>query len=119
MRRGDFGGWCNGNPLEECFASIPVIARRVREVQEELSLKYPDMNVDHVIMTSDERDEAWWGQVKAQGWYRLDHSNTSAQYGRWFVLLFSLFIPNLTRNCQVSCHHRRCCSIQGHGLRGY
>lgn len=85
MRHGDFGGWCNGTPLEECFAPIPVIARRVREIQEELSIKYPGMNVKHVIMTSDERDEAWWDLVKAQGWYRLDHSGTTAQYGRWFV----------------------------------
>jgi len=31
-------------------------------------------------------DEAWWDLVKAQGWYRLEHSNTAAEYGRWFVL---------------------------------
>jgi len=93
VRHGDFVGWCNGVPVEECFAPIPVIARRVREVQEELSIKHPGMNTKHVIMTSDERDEAWWDLVKAQGWYRLDHSNTAAQYGRWFVLslLFRLF----------------------------
>ena len=88
MRHGDFGNWCTGIPVEECFASIPVIARRVREVQEELSVKFPGMNVRHVVMTSDERDEAWWDLVKAQGWYRLDHSNTATQYGRWFVLPF-------------------------------
>lgn len=86
MRHGDFSNWCNDNPLEECFASIPVIARRVREVQEELSNKYSNLNVRHVVMTSDERDEEWWDLVKAQGWYRLDHSNTSAEYGKWFVV---------------------------------
>lgn len=86
MRHGDFGNWCEGVPVEECFASIPVIARRVREVQEELSIKHSGMSVRHVIMTSDERDEAWWDLVKAQGWYRVDHSNTAVQYGRWFVL---------------------------------
>jgi len=47
------------------------------------------MNAKHVIMTSDERDEAWWDLVKAQGWYRIDHSSTAEQYGRWFVLPFS------------------------------
>jgi len=88
MRHGDFGNWCTGIPVEECFASIPVIARRVREVQEELAVKFPGMNVRHVVMTSDERDEAWWDLVKAQGWYRVDHSNTATQYGRWFVLPF-------------------------------
>ena len=93
MRHGDFGNWCNGTPVEDCFASIPVIARRVREVQEELSIKYPGMNVKHVVMTSDERDEAWWDLVKAQGWYRLDHSSTATLYGRWFVLPF-LTLPS-------------------------
>ena len=50
------------------------------------------MNAKHVIMTSDERDEAWWDLVTAQGWYRLDHSATSAQYGTWFVLPFPSFL---------------------------
>lgn len=88
QRHGDFSNWCNGNPLEECFAPITVIARRVREIQEELSIKYPGMNPRHVIMTSDERDEDWWDLVKAQGWYRIDHSNTVANYDRWFALSF-------------------------------
>lgn len=47
--------------------------------------------VDHIIMTSDERDEVWWDLVKTQSWCRLEHSNTSAAYGRWFVLpIFSV-----------------------------
>jgi hypothetical protein len=96
VRHGDFSNWCNGNPVEECFAPIPVIARRVREIQEELSIKYIGMNVRHVIMTSDERDEEWWDLVKAQGWYRLDHTNTGTEYGRWFVLSFLFpFAPEL------------------------
>jgi len=94
MRHGDFGNWCNDTPLEECFAPIPVIARRVREVQEEVSIKYPGMNVKHVVMTSDERDEAWWDLVKAQGWYRLDHSETVAQYGRWYPLIIDAVVQS-------------------------
>ena len=92
MGHGDFSGWCNGVPVEECFALIPVIAR-----QEELSAKPPDMDIKHVTMTSDGRGEARRDLVKAQGWYRLDHSNTAAEYGRWFVLpfLFPLFRSSL------------------------
>lgn len=94
QRHGDFNNWCNDVPLEECFASIPVIARRVREIQEELSIKYPGMNVRHVIMTSDERDEAWWDLVKAQGWYRLDHSNTVAEYGSWYPVIIDAVVQS-------------------------
>ena len=106
MRHGDFSNWCNDSPLEDCFPSMAVIDRRIKEVQEELSTKYPGMTVDHVVMTSDERDEAWWDLVKAQGWYRLDHSNTAALYGRWFVLSFPFpLFSNLTHRCQVPSHH--------------
>ncbi|KAF9654199.1 hypothetical protein BDM02DRAFT_3182029 [Thelephora ganbajun] len=94
IRHGDFSNWCNGVPLEECFAPIPVIARRVREVQEELSIKYPGMNVKHVIMTSDERDEAWWDLVRAQGWCRIDHSSTAAQYGRWYPVIIDAIVQS-------------------------
>lgn len=94
MRHGDFSNWCNGNPVEECFAPIPVIARRVREIQEELAAKYPGMNAKHVIMTSDERDEEWWQLVAAQGWYRLDHSNTGAEYGRWYPVIIDAVIQS-------------------------
>lgn len=94
QRHGDFSNWCNGNPVEDCFASIPVLARRVREIQEELSVKYPGMNARHVIMTSDERDEAWWDLVKAQGWYRLDHSNTIAEYGIWYPVIVDAVVQS-------------------------
>lgn len=53
------------------------------------------MNVRHVVMTSDERDEAWWDLVKAQGWYRIDHSNTVAQYSRWYLISF--FFPLVSK----------------------
>jgi len=94
MRHGDFGNWCNGVPVEECFAPISVIARRVREIQEELAIKYPGMSVRNVIMTSDERDEGWWDLVKAQGWYRVDHSSTAAQYGRWYPVILDAVIQS-------------------------
>jgi hypothetical protein len=85
MRRGDFGNWCHDVPNGDCFPSIAVINRRVQEVKDELASKYPGMNVEHVIMTSDERDESWWSSVTEFGWYRVDHSKTVEKYGKWCV----------------------------------
>ena len=42
-----------------------------------------------VIMTSDETDEAWWDEVAAIGWVRMDHDalGTVERYGKWYVLI--------------------------------
>lgn len=85
MRRGDFGNFCDGITKDECFPSLATIDRRVQEVKDELATKFPDMNIEHVIMTSDERDENWWDQVAELGWYIVDHSETVQNYGRWYV----------------------------------
>ena len=36
-------------------------------------------------MTSDETDEAWWNEVSALGWVKMDHEayNTVERYSRW------------------------------------
>ena len=81
-RRDDFRAYCGDFPVQECYPSMPVIARRVREVQEELRER-KGIDVKHVIMTSDERDPAWWAEVKAEGWYVLDYSRTIRLLGPW------------------------------------
>lgn len=81
MRHGDFKAWC-GEDLSLCFPSFPVIARRVEEVKAEL-LQRKGIAVEHVIMTSDEQDPAWWEGVRAQGWLTLNHSRTVELYGAW------------------------------------
>jgi hypothetical protein len=81
MRHGDFKTWC-GEDLSLCFPSFPVIARRVEEVKTEL-LQRKGIAVEHVIMTSDEQDPAWWDGVRAQGWLTLNHSRTVELYGAW------------------------------------
>jgi len=81
VRHGDFRNWCEGD-VRECFAPISVIARRVEEVKKEL-LERKGLVVDHVIMTSDERDPKWWEEVTGQGWFGLDHSQTEELYGPW------------------------------------
>ncbi|KDQ07958.1 hypothetical protein BOTBODRAFT_88478, partial [Botryobasidium botryosum FD-172 SS1] len=86
VRRNDFTGWCPpGAPQEECFAPLSAYARRVEEVREELLITR-GITADHVIMTSDERDPAWWDEVRALGWKFADHAaeQTSGKYGKWY-----------------------------------
>ena len=59
-----------------------MIKRRVEEVKQEL-LERKRMIVNHVIMTSDEKNETWWGAVEDEGWLRIDHSKTVERYGAW------------------------------------
>ncbi|KAG8996936.1 hypothetical protein FRB93_000606 [Tulasnella sp. JGI-2019a] len=99
VRHGDFKWQCGTVPLVDCFASLSVIARRVQEVQDELASTHPGINDGlplKVLMTSDERDEAWWNDVRALGWYFIDHGprgeDTTAKYGKWYPpLLDSVF----------------------------
>jgi hypothetical protein len=82
IRHGDFADWCGGVPLENCFAPISVIKRRVEDVKQEL-LERKGLVVNHVIMTSDERNATWWEAVAGEGWYAIDHSKTAEQHGGW------------------------------------
>ncbi|KAG6817946.1 hypothetical protein H0H87_012414 [Tephrocybe sp. NHM501043] len=81
VRRGDFSVFCPEDPTG-CYASLDVIARRVDEVKAEL-LQRKGMSVQHVIMTSDERNSTWWDEVKSKGWYEIDHSQTADLMGDW------------------------------------
>ncbi|KAJ4485803.1 hypothetical protein J3R30DRAFT_1408509 [Lentinula aciculospora] len=92
VRHSDFGYQCKV-PLEECFASIPVIARRVREVQDQV-MEEKGIAVNHIIMTSDEKDEAWWQQVADQNWRTPDHSGTKELYSHWHPVLIDAAIQS-------------------------
>jgi len=93
VRHYDFEVWCGGTPVQECFASLPVIARRVREVQDEIRER-TGMTVNHVVMTSDERNATWWREVAEMGWFTPDHSNTKALYGDWYPVLIDAVIQS-------------------------
>lgn len=80
--------------MEDCFASIVILARRLEEIKTELG-ELRGIAVDHVIVTSDEGDEAWWGQVADQGWNRIDHSGTAERYGAWYVTFFRVSLSRL------------------------
>ncbi|KXN88805.1 hypothetical protein AN958_06674 [Leucoagaricus sp. SymC.cos] len=93
IRHGDFKNWCGEVPVEDCFASISVINRRVEEVKTEIQ-ESRGLTVNHVIVTSDERDPLWWEQVANQGWYRVDHSGTADRYGAWYPVLIDAVIQS-------------------------
>ncbi|KAJ7706027.1 hypothetical protein B0H17DRAFT_1035316 [Mycena rosella] len=93
VRHYDFEVWCGGVPVQECFASLPVIARRVREVQEEIRERTGIM-VNHVVVTSDERNATWWREVALLGWFNPDHSKTKETYGDWYPVLIDAVIQS-------------------------
>lgn len=69
-----------------------LLIRRFREVQDELyERKGIRIPMTRVIMTSDEGDDAWWEEVAALGWVRMNHDEqrTAERYGRWYVCSLS------------------------------
>ncbi|PPQ78032.1 hypothetical protein CVT25_015577 [Psilocybe cyanescens] len=93
IRHGDFAGWCGDVPVDDCFAPLSVIARRVEEVKQEI-LDRKGVVVEHVVMTSDERNATWWEGVTAQGWFGLDHSQTVDLYGDWYPVLIDAIVQS-------------------------
>ena len=92
-RRGDFAGWCGDVLPIECFPTLQVIEQRVNEVKKEL-LDTRGLEVNNVIMTSDERDPTWWDEVHSLGWLRVNHTDTVANYGEWFPVLIDAGIQS-------------------------
>ncbi|KAJ6601344.1 hypothetical protein DFH09DRAFT_560743 [Mycena vulgaris] len=92
-RRDDFQGWCSDFSIEECFAPLHVIARRVQEVRAEIWRRKGIM-VTHIIITSDEKDSTWWAQVAALGWRKIDHSHTEGLHGIWYPVLIDAVIQS-------------------------
>ncbi|KAG1754887.1 uncharacterized protein EDB91DRAFT_1276371 [Suillus paluster] len=95
IRHGDFRNHCNDIPLDQCFAPLSAIARRVSEVQEELRTQ-KGIEVTQVIMTSDERDPEWWSQVRALGWTWVDFAmeRTEEIYGKWYPVFIDAVIQS-------------------------
>ena len=84
VRHGDFSDFCEDEVLDDCFAPLSVIARRVEQVREEV-LERKGIRVDRVLVTSDEDDPEWWKGVLAQGWEWVDYKalGTVERYNRW------------------------------------
>ena len=68
---------------------------RYREVQDELRER-KGMDVERVFISSDEKDPAWWDQIKALGWRTIDHDamRTAEVYGRWYPVILDATIQS-------------------------
>ncbi|KAJ1310138.1 hypothetical protein OPQ81_006883 [Rhizoctonia solani] len=82
------------------FISVHIpYERRVKEVRARLKARTNGPNVREVLVTSDERDSAWWEQVSALGpeWRWIDHAveKTGDKYGKWFPLLLDAVFQSM------------------------
>ena len=59
-------------------------------------LKGIDVPASHVILTSDEKDPAWWDEIHGLGWRTVDHAaaRTSEVFGRWYPLIVDAAIQS-------------------------
>ncbi|KAJ7500825.1 hypothetical protein B0H11DRAFT_1994592 [Mycena galericulata] len=95
VRRGDFIIWCHiaGVRAPECLAPLSAFARRVEEMRADI-LERRGVNVEHVVITSDEEDPWWWDDVFELGWLRPDHSQTVERYGPWYPMFIDAIIQS-------------------------
>ena len=91
-RRDDFANYCDqiNQTTAECFPTMQDYSRGVFGIQVALE-KRLGVVPRHVVVVSDERDTAWWDEVRNMGWYTPDHEKerTVEKYGSWCgILLF-------------------------------
>lgn len=91
IRRNDFRGWCAEDVrIDECLAPVEAYARRIEQVKHELRQK--GIEVEHVVVTSDEKDSDWWADIYAHGYVSIDHSETFRLYGVWYPVFIDAAI---------------------------
>ncbi|CAK5275590.1 unnamed protein product [Mycena citricolor] len=93
VRHYDFEALCNDLPTEECYASLPVIQRRVEELKADV-LTRQGIRIHHVVLTSDERDPIWQHEAAQLGWFTPDHETTGQRYGEWYPVLIDAVIQS-------------------------
>ncbi|KAK0476829.1 hypothetical protein IW261DRAFT_1490269 [Armillaria novae-zelandiae] len=97
VRHGDFKGncWATDN-VKECYADLAAFVRRVEEMQAELREKL-GLDVIHVLISTDEKDEEFWEEVDYLGWGYVDHEQegTVKTYGEWYRPIIDIVIHSL------------------------
>ncbi|KIO21681.1 hypothetical protein M407DRAFT_80126 [Tulasnella calospora MUT 4182] len=95
-RRGDFGGYCGNSPKEHCLPPLLAWTNAVNDVRARLKAKYGvSISPQHVIVLSDESDDAWWAEVEKLGWKRIDHARdrTTERYrSLWYPSLIDAML---------------------------
>ncbi|KAL5519476.1 hypothetical protein ACEPAH_1159 [Sanghuangporus vaninii] len=98
VRHGDFGQYCDTDSEDEsgCFAPLSTFARRVDEVRQELREK-KGIEVERVLVTSDESDAKWWDAVRELGWEWVDHEalGTEEKFGKWYTVFIDAVVQSL------------------------
>lgn len=97
VRRGDFAVWCYDTPLDDCFAPFSDYAKKVEDIRRVLTMRGIQVDPSHVIITSDEKDPAWWAEVVRLGYRYVDHKKeeTIKLYGKWYPTLIDGAIHTL------------------------
>ncbi|EIN12872.1 hypothetical protein PUNSTDRAFT_131104 [Punctularia strigosozonata HHB-11173 SS5] len=73
VRHGDFLRMCGDKTKDECMTPLSTWAHTVELVQRELAEKH-GISATRVVMTSDEKDPAWWADVTSLGWVKMDRT---------------------------------------------
>ncbi|OCH88822.1 hypothetical protein OBBRIDRAFT_836268 [Obba rivulosa] len=97
-RRGDFANWCGEASRDTCFPPLSTFNHCVDEIRAEL-LGTRGIASDTpipVVLTSDERDETWWGAVAEVGWLRVDHARerTVERYGAFYPVVLDAVVQS-------------------------
>ena len=99
VRHGDFRQYCNsvfGNEEEGCFAPLSAYSTRVDEIKADLWERH-GIEVERVVVMSDEQDPEWWAGVTELGWNTVNHGTlqTEEKYGRWYPVLLDAVIQSM------------------------
>jgi len=89
-RRDDFADGCPGRNTS-CLPNYDQLKERVYDVQFDL-WKTIGLQVDNVLVMSDEKNPAWWAGVAENGWGWVDHNKemTKETYGLWYEMLLDV-----------------------------
>ncbi|KAG8959671.1 hypothetical protein FRC03_007647 [Tulasnella sp. 419] len=83
---------------ETCFLPLSAYSDQVKKIQSDLLAlhgpKSPLSKVTHVFVASDEKNNEWWGSIRQQGWYFIDHGseNIAEVHGSWYPSLIDAYI---------------------------
>ncbi|KZT30811.1 hypothetical protein NEOLEDRAFT_37108 [Neolentinus lepideus HHB14362 ss-1] len=101
-RHGDFDRFCGEVPdgilsSVYCFVSVSTIAEAVSQAQQEI-LERDGVSIpnEHVVMTSDERDPAWWDLVASHGFTWVDYKREKVVeiLGPWYPTFIDAIIQS-------------------------